>query len=155
MIWFQNYNNFPNVAVKWTVRAYFWYLKCISCCLEMVIQLLTFARRICMPHRINGNMRANTLAEQRLHILWHTASTPTKLTPFSQNKTTTCFAKSFTILIFNIKHSTYNATGMCISLHNKFYGWMKRQMYQTLWKQTQYFWFCIILTCIENPKHFH
>ena len=48
-----------------------------------------------MPHRINGNMRANTLAEQRLHILWHTASTPTKLTPFSQNKTTTCFAKSF------------------------------------------------------------
>ena len=144
MIWFQNYNNFPNVAVKWTVRAYFWYLKCISCCLEMVIQLLTFARRICMPHRINGNMRANTLAEQKLYILWHSASFRTQSSHLlAEIGGTPRFAIFTLILIFNIKHIPYLPTR--ISLHNKFYGWMRWQMDQTLWKQTQHFPLCMIL----------
>ena len=59
--------------------------------------------------KINGNMRANTLAEQRLYILWHTASSSygyrkrSEFAPFSQNRTE-CFVKPVKISIFNIKH---------------------------------------------------
>ena len=93
--------------------------------------------------KINGNMRANTLAEQRLYILWHTASSSygyrkrSEFAPFSQNRTE-CFVKPVKISIFNIKHKQRRIWGRTAtkSLYCKFYGWMKRQMYQIFGKQT-------------------
>ena len=92
--------------------------------------------------KINGNMRANTLAEQRLYILWHTASSRniwkrSEFAPFSQNRTE-CFVKPVKISIFNIKHEQRRIWGRTAtkSLYCKFYGWMKRQMYQIFGKQT-------------------
>ena len=101
--------------------------------------------------KINGNMRANTLAEQRLYILWHTASSSygyrkrSEFAPFSQNRTE-CFVKPVKISIFNIKHEQRRIWGRTAtkSLYCKFYGWMKRQMYQIFGKQT----YNILVVCM-------